>query len=141
MLNLLLNAIQAMPESKGQIRIATDNITIPTLPRRQSTTPNLPPGNYVYFQISDTGVGMNQELLNQIFEPYFTTKVSGMGLGLTAALRIVQAHRGITLVWSAPGVGSTFLSCCRHQRRLTTDGCAAQSLNRPLIDESNRHDT
>lgn len=107
MLNLLLNAIQASPESKGQIQIATENLSIPPL-SRQSGAPNLPPGDYVSFQISDNGMGMNQETLNQIFEPYFTTKVTGMGLGLTAALRIVQAHRGLILVWSALDQGTTF---------------------------------
>lgn len=107
MLNLLLNAIQAIPERNGEIRIATDDITIPPL-SRQSGTPALPPGAYVYFQISDSGGGMTQETLNQSFEPYFTTKIGSMGLGLTASLRIVQAHRGIIVVWSKLGQGTNF---------------------------------
>ncbi len=106
-LNLLLNALQALPASNGQIRIATENVAFPPN-ARQSTTPTLPSGAYVFFEISDTGSGMSQETLNQIFEPYFTTKVSGMGLGLTTALRIVQAHQGLILVWSTPGQGTTF---------------------------------
>ena len=111
MLNLLFNAFQAIlekpRESKGQITITTENITIPPLPR-QSTTSNLPPGDYACFAITDTGIGMNQATLDQIFEPYFTTKITGMGLGLTATLRIVQAHRGLLLVSSTLGQGSTF---------------------------------
>jgi len=107
MLNLLLNAIQAIPERAGKIHLTTDDVTIPPL-SRQSGTPPLPPGAYVSFQLSDNGIGMNQETLNQSFEPYFTTKVGSMGLGLTASLRIVQAHRGIILVSSKPGQGTTF---------------------------------
>ncbi|HWL14050.1 MAG TPA: PAS domain S-box protein [Opitutus sp.] len=100
--NLVLNAVQAMPEG-GMVRIALNNETVDGFSRLA-----LAPGAYVHIAITDTGVGIRPEHLPQIFDPYFTTKQTGSGLGLAAVYSIVQKHRGAVDVSSQLGVGTTF---------------------------------
>ncbi|HCF57178.1 MAG TPA: hypothetical protein DFS52_04160 [Myxococcales bacterium] len=66
----------------------------------------LPEGTYVCLTVSDTGQGMSEEILPKIYEPFFTTRFSGRGLGLAAALGIVRAHRGAIDIASQPGRGT-----------------------------------
>jgi Amt family ammonium transporter len=97
-LNLILNAVQAMPQG-GQLRIAT------ALKREEvggSTAP------LVEIAIQDTGEGMAEDVKRNIFEPFFSTKEEGIGLGLSIAQRIVEEHRGGIFVDTAPGKGTTF---------------------------------
>jgi PAS domain S-box len=100
--NLVLNAVQAMPEG-GTVKIALRNERIDGLSRLA-----LPPGDYVRIEISDTGVGIRPEHLPRIFDPYFTTKQTGSGLGLAAVYSIVNKHRGTIDVASQLGAGTTF---------------------------------
>ena len=90
LLNLVLNAIQAMPDG-GKLKLET------SVSRRS-----------FMIAVSDTGTGIPQEKLGQIFEPYFTTKTNGSGLGLAIARRIVEAHGGTISVQSTEGRGSRF---------------------------------
>jgi len=89
--NIIQNAIEAMPEG-GTLTVST----------RQSN------GN-LETAFSDTGVGMTEEVMGQIWTPLFTTKSRGIGLGLPASRRIVEAHQGSIFVESTPGKGSTFI--------------------------------
>ncbi len=100
--NLVLNAVQAMPEG-GTINIALKNEHVEGL-----TSAALVPGDYVQIAITDTGAGIKREHLSRIFDPYFTTKQTGSGLGLAAVYSIVSKHRGSIDVQSQPGKGSTF---------------------------------
>ncbi|MFP4500868.1 MAG: PAS domain-containing protein [Candidatus Hydrogenedentota bacterium] len=68
----------------------------------------LPPGKYVTIEITDTGCGMEPATVERVFDPFFSTKFTGRGLGLAAALGTVRAHRGALQVMSDPGLGSTF---------------------------------
>lgn len=100
--NLVLNAQQAMPPG-GVIFIAAENIEIGSdsaLPLKQ--------GAYVRFSVRDTGVGIPSEILKNIFDPYFTTKTFGSGLGLATAFSIVNNHGGVIDVESEEEEGTTF---------------------------------
>jgi len=100
--NLVINAIQAMPAG-GTIRLSGANEIIAGLNR-----PGLVPGRYVQIAIADTGEGIRPENLAKIFDPYFTTKKSGTGLGLAAVYSIIKKHRGHIEVESTVGRGTVF---------------------------------
>ncbi|HUL53116.1 MAG TPA: ATP-binding protein, partial [Opitutaceae bacterium] len=100
--NLVINAVQAMPEG-GTIRIGARNETVALQTRRP-----LLPGDYVHLSVADTGTGIKSEHLSKIFDPYFTTKQQGSGLGLTTVYSIVRKHNGHIEVESELGRGTTF---------------------------------
>lgn len=101
--NLLINAEQAMPNG-GVIEVDIGNVTLAEEPEAP-----LEPGKYVRIGIRDNGQGIPSEYISKIFDPYFTTKDKGNGLGLTTAYSIVQRHGGYIGVQSQPGLGSTFI--------------------------------
>ncbi len=100
--NLVINAVQAMPEG-GVIRISARNDKITQDPQRP-----LAPGDYVHLTVADTGTGIKAEHLSKLFDPYFTTKQQGSGLGLTTVYSIVKKHSGHIEVASELGRGTTF---------------------------------
>ena len=100
--NLVINAEQAMPEG-GVIDVTVANDSIPSL----SDLP-LKPGNYVRVSVTDQGIGIPQDHLSKIFDPYFTTKQKGSGLGLATTYSIIKRHEGHITVASALGQGACF---------------------------------
>jgi CheY-like chemotaxis protein len=100
--NIMINASQAMPGG-GSIRIVLRNEEI-----TGSARAALPAGRYVKLSFSDTGSGIGADLLPRIFEPYFTTKKQGSGLGLATVYSIVKKHQGHVEVTSVVGQGTTF---------------------------------
>jgi PAS domain S-box-containing protein len=100
--NLALNAVQAMPEG-GAIHVRADNIQVGA----DSSLPLLD-GAYVRITVQDEGAGIPERLLPRVFDPYFTTKEGGTGLGLATSYSIVRKHEGHIAVESTPGIGSTF---------------------------------
>jgi len=100
--NLFINADQAMPEG-GIITVRAENINV-----EDDNNPSLSPGEYIELTIEDQGAGIPQEDLINIFDPYFTTKKTGSGLGLATAYSIIKKHDGHINVESEPDVGTTF---------------------------------
>ena len=100
--NLLINACQAMPQG-GQIDIRAENITL-----NEEEIISLAQGNYVKISIKDQGIGIQEEYMDKIFDPYFTTKQAGSGLGLATTFSIVEKHKGYIGVTSELGVGTEF---------------------------------
>jgi PAS domain S-box-containing protein len=108
-MNLVLNAAEATAEGGGRVVVRTGAVRIAEEGAPSGGDgPALPPGRYAFLEVEDDGCGMTAETRARIFEPFFTTKFAGRGLGLSAALGIVRAHRGGVEVRSAAGAGTTF---------------------------------
>ena len=106
-MNLVINASQAIGERTGEIRIATKMLT------KDQSTPiaveaNLPGVEYLMLEVADTGAGMTEEVKAKIFDPFFSTKATGRGLGLAVVQGVVRAHKGVIRLVSSPGSGTTF---------------------------------
>ena len=100
--NLIINADQAMPDG-GVIHIQIENAAI-----QVGDSVPVTPGAYVRCSVADTGSGIDPDDLHRIFDPYFTTKEEGTGVGLASALSIVHNHQGWITADSTPGAGTTF---------------------------------
>ncbi len=100
--NIVINAIQAMPDG-GVMQVELGNAEV-----APGVVPALAPGRYLKLVISDSGVGIPPESLPRIFEPYFTTKKQGSGLGLATVYSIIKKHGGHIEAASSLGQGSTF---------------------------------
>jgi PAS domain S-box-containing protein len=107
LLNLGLNARDAMPQG-GSITFKTWNVDINS--NEQTSYPELEPGHFLGLSVADTGMGMEQEVLDRIFEPFFTTKEAGKGtgLGLAGVYGCVRSHHGAVRVSSEIGRGTFF---------------------------------
>ena len=104
-LNLCTNAAQAM-EGSGHIRVAAKQEEVTDL--LQMSDGELSPGRYVCLSVSDSGRGFDERVARRMFEPFFTTRLAGTGLGLATVREIVRDHDGAISVQSKPGLGSRF---------------------------------
>ena len=100
--NLIINSIHAMPNG-GAVHLAFENATV-----QENNAASLKPGDYVKITFRDEGTGIPEENVPKIFEPYFTTKKGGTGLGLPTVLSIINRHEGTVSVESKVGSGTTF---------------------------------
>lgn len=108
-MNLITNASDALGGKTGEICVSTGSRYCDEAFWADSyLNDNLPPGQYAYCQVTDTGMGMDEETIAQVFDPFFSTKFTGRGLGLAAVLGIVRAHHGAVSVESQVGQGCTF---------------------------------
>jgi two-component system cell cycle sensor histidine kinase/response regulator CckA len=121
--NLLINADQAMPEG-GVINVSCENVTLDT-----QALPPLEAGRYVMVTIADRGTGIQQEHLAKVFDPYFTTKQRGSGLGLAVSYSIVNKHGGHITLESTLGKGTTFrLYLPATDKKLAPAGAEVESI-------------
>jgi signal transduction histidine kinase len=104
-LNLCLNALQAMPEG-GRLTLSCETVDLDADFFLDDETAT--PGSHVRISIVDTGVGMDEAALGNLFKPFYTTKASGTGLGLISCKRIVVNHAGVLRVSSKPRAGTRF---------------------------------
>lgn len=100
--NLVINAMQSMPDG-GQMEISADRVDL-----SEGSVPTLPAGPYVRFTVRDEGHGIDAAHLGKLFDPYFTTRPNGQGLGLPVSFSIVRKHGGFITVDTVVGRGSTF---------------------------------
>jgi len=108
-MNLIINAAEAIGDKNGTIRIALNTLTVPADRTDTDILGNaILPGNYACLTVSDNGCGMDVETQKRIFEPFYTTKFTGRGLGMSAVLGIIKSHNGALQLSSTPGVGSAF---------------------------------
>ena len=108
-MNLVINAAEAIGETSGLITLATGAQHLDAaMTRALLVGQEVTPGTYVYLEVSDTGCGMDPETIGRIFEPFFNTKFTGRGLGLSAIMGIVRGHKGALKVYSEVGRGTTF---------------------------------
>jgi len=106
LLNMYVNAWQAMPDG-GDLTVAADTVELDAEYCRPYTAS---PGPYARISVTDTGSGMDDSILGQVFDPFFSTKKKsrGIGLGLASAYGIVKSHGGLITVYSEVGLGTTF---------------------------------
>ena len=109
LINLVKNAAESLPGGQGVITVRSS--------QRQAersyfdgavVDDGLPAGTYVFFEVSDSGAGVDEGIRSRMFDPFFSTKGTGRGLGLASSLGIVRAHGGTIKVYSEPERGSTF---------------------------------
>lgn len=109
LLNLVTNAAEAIDKGEGRISVRTEKVVCDTktLARLRPDEP-LPPGEYAVLEVRDDGPGMDEATLARVFDPFFSTRYSGRGLGLAIVHGAVRGHGGAIDVTSAPGDGTRF---------------------------------
>jgi two-component system cell cycle sensor histidine kinase/response regulator CckA len=108
MINLIINAFEAIEGRDGSVSIKTSNIDIKSPIECSPLNQVLPEGEYIKIEVSDTGHGIPKEVQRRVFEPFFTTRFLGRGLGLAAVAGIVKSHNGCISLESEEGKGTTF---------------------------------
>ena len=109
LMNLAINASESLEGREGSVRISIREVAVSEPPAPSSTRfGTLAVGPHVCLEVTDTGCGMDAPTRSRIFEPFFSTKFTGRGLGLSAVLGIVRSHQGSIEVESEPGRGTCF---------------------------------
>ncbi len=108
-LNLVINALEALDGEGGTITILTEVFVLRPSSREDIFGDRaIPPGSYVCFEIKDTGRGFDEQTKTKIFDPFFSTKPNGTGMGLATVDGVVRSHNGFVIVDSQPGAGTKF---------------------------------
>jgi len=109
-INLCTNAYQAMPEKGGVIKVNLSSVQLSGYELNTLYSQNAKPGKYIKLTVTDSGMGIANEHLDRIFDPYFTNKAvgEGSGMGLAVVIGIVKSHDGMITVNSSPGNGASF---------------------------------
>jgi signal transduction histidine kinase len=143
-MNLVTNAADAIGDNPGRIVITTGVSEPPPMEYAELTSEHsTPPADAVFLSVRDDGLGMEQSTLDRIFDPFYTTKFTGRGLGLAATRGILESHAGSLRIETAPGVGTSFSVLLPasvrkrddSQEETGTDSAVAKSRRRILLVE------
>lgn len=129
-MNLLINASEALPDGKGNITISTGIIHLRSkdLPKL-ILSESMIPGDYVFLELSDNGYGMTPKVRKKIFDPYYSTKEGGRGLGLASVLGIVRGHKGAISLHTEPGKGTSIKIIFQISRQTAAEECLISPAN------------
>ncbi|VAW42382.1 PAS/PAC sensor hybrid histidine kinase, partial [hydrothermal vent metagenome] len=132
-MNLLLNAVQAIGTQEGTITVTTApyRLSLDEADQWQHFNHFITDGDFVLLEMADTGQGMDEETRNRIFDPFFSTKGTGRGLGLAAVLGIVRGHKGAVRAKSKATQGTTFQLLFPSDKAKGSDGETAVSQTHP----------
>ncbi len=135
-MNLVVNGVEAIGTDAGAVTVRTGIVDLGGETAHQhGAEDDVPAGKYLFLEVQDTGGGMDESTRAMIFDPFFSTKSMGRGLGLAATLGIVRAHGGTIRVQSAPANGSTFTAL------FPTSPVCDPRLDVPKHDRNNHGDT
>jgi len=127
-MNLVTNASEAIDRTSGVVSITTGAMDCDHKYLASAyIDESLPEGQYVYLEVTDTGAGMDEETQLKLFDPFYTTKFTGRGLGLSAVLGIVRGHNGTIKVYSELGRGTSIkvlIPVCPHPEEMAGEGLA-----------------
>ena len=108
-MNLIINASEAIGTEQGEVNVSLARIKVIAGKEVEDYHGKpIPPGEYVCLEVTDNGCGMDEETKWRIFEPFYTTKFTGRGLGMSAVLGIIKSHGGALQLFTQPGEGTTF---------------------------------
>lgn len=128
LINLVANASDAIRERSGVIQVSVSDRNFERAEIDRMYVPNdLQPGRYVVMEVSDTGCGIEPQTMGRIFDPFYTTKFTGRGLGLAAVLGIVRGHGGGLDVRSEARRGSTFVIVLPRSEEIADGGIAGSA--------------
>jgi PAS domain S-box-containing protein len=126
-LNLVTNASEATGDAGGVVTIRTGSLHADRAYLATThLSPEVPEGEYVFFEVIDAGCGMSPDTQARIFDPFFTTKFTGRGLGLAAVWGIVRGHKGALKLQSEPGRGSVFRVLLPRSKPLAKEALAQE---------------
>jgi len=109
LMNLFINASEAIGQAQGEVNVTLAKRSLGAGEQVKDHLGNaIPSGSYLCLEVADNGCGMDEEVRRRVFEPFYTTKFTGRGLGMSAVLGIITAHRGGLQFFSEPGKGTTF---------------------------------
>ncbi|HEY6341149.1 MAG TPA: PAS domain S-box protein [Bryobacteraceae bacterium] len=129
LMNLIINASEAVGEKEGAIDVSASLIKV-TGQHRLDISSRLPEGDYMHLAVSDTGCGIPKEIQRKIFDPFYTTKVTGRGLGLAVVQGIVRRYGGIVDLKSAPNKDTRFEIWLPYARPVAKSRSTTRSLDK-----------
>lgn len=125
--NLVANAVESLPDEEGTVTVRTGVFQVGEETLAGMSAGGIrEPGPYVFLEVSDSGLGMDHATKERIFEPFFSTKFTGRGLGLAAVLGIIEGHGGAIMVESARNQGSSFRVLLPLAKRKSSGGTAVE---------------
>jgi CheY-like chemotaxis protein len=128
--NLLMNAYEAVGEGDGTVCLNASFVRIPE--NASADGAGVTPGDYVRLEVSDTGIGMEPEVRARIFDPFFSTKLEGRGLGLAVVEKILREHGAAMRVVCTPGRGTTFQAWFPAAEKLENETSSRATGEKPL---------